>query len=262
MAKTKKVAEKNQESVVKTNPVEVANSSVEANLKEAKVALNSNSQTDYSKAKKGLETAVREYNKAVERVIFGKCVKAEKPFVEFIHTFSYVGKKVTETKDEESGIITDISVEDVPGKRLSLRGFVNRAGIGKNALSHIDDLRILLIIKCKEDFNPADYARESGTWFFTKTERQIDAGETPTSNRQLEKRVEEILADCGIESHIARPDRKYIEKCVFSHDNKHVCSVKPVSTSKLQTIMTEIMKHWVDGVPYSVFEQQNKQAAE
>lgn len=237
----------------KKNAVKVAADDVATALQQATDALKSDSQEAYSTAMKDLDNAVKAYNKAVQKGIYNKCAKSETPFIDFVKTFSYDGMKVVEVKDEKSNATVEIKTESVT-RRLSLRGFINTANIGTTAIGKIDELRTLLIVKEKGDLNPDDYKREANTWFFAKVERKIENGETPTSNRQIELKIEEILKACDIDSHIAKPDRRFVMQCAFTHDAKHACRVKPVSSSKLQTVMVDVMKHWIDGVSYDVLQ--------
>lgn len=229
-----------------------------AKLEAAKAAFSSKDLDAYAVAKAELETAVNECNIMVQKNLYDDFAKQEKPFAAFATAFTYEGFRAKETKDKETQLVTGIEIEKV-NRRLSLRGFIKEKSLDNTILTDISKLLTLLVVRENNimQLSHEDFAKKSP--FFCKVVSEKSKGGTPDSNTQICKAIQGVMEKCGIECRVINPDMHFIQQCAFVHDARGKCRVKPVTDGKFQTIMVDVMNHFVAGTSYSVLEKKQQE---
>lgn len=224
----------------------------------AKYAFSGNDRDAYATAKADLEKAVEQYNVMVQKALFEEFGESDKPFIAFANAFTYEGFRVKETVDRETKVATGIETAKV-SRRLSLRDFIKTNGYDASILTDISKLLTLLTIRENNimQLSHDDFAKKSP--FFCKVVTAKSEGKTPDSNTQICRAIQGILEKCGIECKVINPDMHFIQQCAFVHDARGKCRVKPVSEGKMQSIMVDVMNHFVAGTAYSVLEKKQKE---
>ena len=231
---------------------------VAAKLETAKAAFSSKDLDAYASAKADLQKSVDEYNVVAQKTVFAECAKAENPFAAFAAAFTYNGLRVKETKDKETQVVTGVET-DTAQRRLSLRGFIKENEYDSSILVDIAKLLVLLTVRENNimSLSHEDFAKKS--LFFCKVVSEKAKGKTPDSNTQICRAIQNIMDKCGISARVINPDMHFIQQCAFVHDARGKCRVKPVTDGKFQTIMVDVMNHFVAGTAYTVLEKKQKE---
>lgn len=229
-------------------------------LSAAENALLTGKAKEYSLAKAALDKEVEEFNTNARHAKYAEFAKTDSPFIAFANAVKYDGKRVKETRNKDTKVVESISVIDTD-RRLNLKEFVEYCKIDTTMLKEIAELLTVLTVReqniCK--LKHEDYDKQSP--FFCRVVKAKEAGETPDSNTQICKRIQNIMDGAGIDCRVINPDMHFIQQCSFVHDSKGIARVKPVPAGKFMTIIVDMMAHFVQGIPYSVFIKEQKKDA-
>ena len=231
--------------------LEIAYDHVDEAQVECVAALKAEKLTDYEAAYTKLEKAVKEYNIIAEHRVFDECVSAKNPIEALASRFWYTGLKIVVEHDEETKKTNWVSTDDV-NRRLSLQGFVKYCNLPRE------------ILKKSLEFKEIAYLHAVG--FFAEKPQKISdlsdycktlilqkkAGETPDSNTQMVKRLQNIIDAAGIEYRVTNKVLFYVDKCLFVHDAKNKCSLKMIPDSKMYTVVMDVLNHIVEKTPFQV----------
>ena len=229
-------------------------------------AISSGDLNAYGETRGELDKSVSEYNTLAERAAYMICMAAEKPIVQLATMFFFNGVKVSEEKEtdadgKKTGKLLSVDVEPVQ-KRLNLAKFIKDNKLDKNILNSIQKLYELLLAREKSvlSMTPVEYRDEykKGSDFTKSVYDAMKKGETPTSNTQIIKRLQEIVNACGVDKRVVSTDLHYLQQSTFNHDSRNIASLKPVTAAKFVSFIPDVLAYHVTGKQYSMPEKTKK----
>lgn len=217
----------------------------------------------YGESRTELEKCIAQFNGLAEKNAYKICSAADQPIVQLVKMFFFNGLKVSEDKAvDEDGKKTDkllsVSTESVK-KRLNLSKFVKNYGQNKSILASINELYDLMLVKEKMllAMTPVEFAAEykKGSDYTKSVYDALKKGNTPTSNTQICKKLQEIVNACGVESRIVNLDIHFLERASFNADAKEIAQLKPVTGPKFASFIMDVLAYHVTGKQYQLTEK-------
>ena len=145
-----------------------------------------------NKALKDAKDAVAEYNVAKMNATLEELAKLEDPIKEAIIRKFYAAKKVVVEK--EKGVELGATIED-KNERIDLVKLCTYTKRDDSWQYKVEILSYLLVLKTSTDLNETmeRLQRTKKDYRLSKIAQSMDAGETPTSNNQIGKKMQEIF---------------------------------------------------------------------
>lgn len=237
----------------------------EANLKIAQEALLSGDITVYEMAKQKLADSVDEWNKAHEYAEYGKILTTDEPLKKAFESLFITVHKVKEYVQPETKRTVAIAIEPKP-RRIDFDKFCAFGELDTNWLSATDRLLALLQLKKVDIYNlkPEDIIGQSGAFMYAL--RKKKSGETPDSNTQVTKLLQQIVDDTiyvdngnGQNAHkCTYKDIIFVEDCAYRFDPSQKCGIKSLKPRGFHTVMSSVLHSILTGEGYNVKNMQIK----
>lgn len=212
-------------------------------------------------ALKGLE---KQYIELRTKEIFKSLCEKEKPIIEAItmHSFKVPTHKV-ETDDK--GIMTGIKTSE-KDYQIDLLKFCKYADLDTDWQHTASRFNQLLCLRTATElgYSKKDIEKLATTYFLAEAARKIELGETPTSNTQLVKLLQQVIDKIAFEAKVVdgKETEQNVYKCnnhdvayllaVYSKRGKKALSVKVARDNFLRSVITTVLHRVITGGKYSV----------
>ena len=236
----------------------------EASLEAVKTALTKNDMDAYNKGKTELEKKVKALNISICNVAYEEFTHEPNPMIAAVRAFHIKTVKITEVRNDETGAITDIRL-DSRDSRIDLERFCDFCiankieGINKDWANKSSKLLALLVLRVTNVFalKPSELASKS-YYFISAANRKKD-GETPDSNTQIVRLLQEIIDDAIFvdngkgqnEYKCTNHDIAFIQSALTKLATKEKCTIQTINERQFKTVIMSVFAHCL-GEAYKV----------
>lgn len=241
-----------------TDVADICKKTVDEALKAANGALLKKDKEAYDKARVQLDTEVDAYNQALCNVEYVGFMSAPNPMIAAIKKFFIDVCKVREITNKDTGIVTGLELVTRKA-RVNLEKFCEFGELPTKWASDCSKLLALLALSVTDVYKmkPADLASKS-YYFITQARRKMD-GETPDSNTQIVRLLQEIIdetvpvldKDGKNQYKCTNHDLAFIRDCVTKLDTKEKCTIATINERQFKNVMMSVFAH-VLGEAYQV----------
>lgn len=242
-----------------TEMVEKCRESAEEALATVKGALLKGDKAAYDTAMLALTTEVDAYNQALCNVEYVKFMGASNPMIAAVQKFFIDLTKIKEVTHKETGAVTDVEFV-TKSARIDLEKFCEFAELPTKWASDCSKLLALLALSVTDVYKMKSSDLASKSYYFITQARKKQDGETPDSNTQIVRLLQEIIDETVpvIDEKTGKNrykctnhDLAFIRDCVTKLDTKEKCTIATINERQFKNVMMSVFAHCL-GEAYQV----------
>ena len=258
MSKTTKTTTKLVPDVVSDNVKKFSKRTKEA-LDALRTAVHKDTDT-YNMCKENLDKELTSLNSAVKTQVYVQLAESPMPIAKAVATYYITSYKLVEEHDKTTGAIKGLDIAKVTNTRLNIADFVKFAKLDKDWLYKCDQLLALMQLRKTDVYALSEADLLATSPFFIRKANEKLAGNTPDSNTQVVKLLQEIVNETignGEQKYkVTIHDIMFIEDAVYSYNRKAECAIKATRSAQFVYVIVSVLFKILNDKAYEV--QNNK----